>query len=84
MAESHPHGPIVQTAAGAVRGRTWAGGYAFLAVPYAYVGPWAPREGEFWNQPFGAAKSLTELPDAEAVAAWFAVGLESAARDPLV
>jgi len=56
----------------------------FLAVPYAYVGPWAPREGEFWNQPFGAAKSLTELPDAEAVAAWFAVGLESAARDPLV
>ena len=56
----------------------------FLAVPYAYVGPWAPREGEFWNQPFGAAKSLTELSDAEAVAAWFAVGLESAARDPLV
>ena len=55
----------------------------FLAVPYAYVGPWAPREGEFWNQPFGAAKPLTELPDAEAVAAWFAVGLESAERDPL-
>ena len=59
-------------------------GDGFLPLPYAYVGPWARRRGEFWNQPFGAAKSLTELPDAEAVAAWFAVGLESAARDPLV
>ncbi|GAA1870749.1 hypothetical protein GCM10009836_59270 [Pseudonocardia ailaonensis] len=23
-------------------------------TPYAYVGPWTPREGPFWNAPFGA------------------------------
>jgi hypothetical protein len=27
----------------------------FLPVPYAYVGPWQPRHGDFWNAPFGAA-----------------------------
>jgi hypothetical protein len=23
--------------------------------PYLYVGPWTPRAGEFWNEPFGAS-----------------------------
>ncbi|MBD0692331.1 hypothetical protein [Streptomyces sp. CBMA123] len=38
-------------------------GDAFLAEPYAYVGPHAdgPRQGEFWNAPFGAARPLREL-----------------------
>jgi hypothetical protein len=31
--------------------------------PYAYVGPWKPRTGDFWNVPFGAAHPLRELPD---------------------
>ncbi|HKY13944.1 MAG TPA: hypothetical protein VJM33_03395 [Microthrixaceae bacterium] len=26
-------------------------------LPYLYVGPWSPREGEFWNEPFGASRS---------------------------
>jgi hypothetical protein len=42
--------------------------------PYAYVGPWTPREGEFWNVPFGALRWADELPDAAAVAAFFAEG----------
>jgi hypothetical protein len=24
-------------------------------LPYAYVGPWTPRTGPFWNEPFGAS-----------------------------
>ena len=38
-------------------------GDAHSPEPYAYIGPWMPREGSFWSQPFGAARSLTELPD---------------------
>lgn len=50
-------------------------GDGFLDVPYAYVGPWSPRTGPFWNAPFGAARPLSELPD---LAAWFAEGAELA------
>jgi hypothetical protein len=35
-------------------------------VPYAYVGPWTPRTGEFWNQSFGAARPMSELGGADA------------------
>lgn len=42
--------------------------------PYVYVGPWAPREGAFWNVSFGAVRWADELPDAEAVAAFFEEG----------
>jgi hypothetical protein len=38
-------------------------GDAYLAEPYAYVGPWQPREGAFWNASFGAARPLTEIGD---------------------
>lgn len=40
-------------------------GDSYLAVPYAYVGPWstAGLEGAFWNAPFGAARPLSELDD---------------------
>lgn len=50
----------------------------FLAVPYAYVGPWTPRAGTFWNAPFGAARPLADLPD---LTAWFAEGAELAGTD---
>ena len=49
-----------------------------IAVPYAYVGPWTPRTGPFWNAPFGAARPLAELPD---LAAWFAEGAQRADTD---
>ena len=47
--------------------------------PYAYVGPWtAPAQGGFWNAPFGALRPLDELPDADAVASFFAEGRDAA------
>lgn len=48
------------------------------AAPYAYVGPWTPREGGFWNVSFGALRPAPELPDAGAVAAFFAEGRAAA------
>jgi hypothetical protein len=47
------------------------------AGPYAYVGPWTPREGAFWNASFGALRSAEELPDAAAVTAFFAAGRDA-------
>jgi len=44
------------------------------ATPYAYVGPWTPREGPFWNVSFGSLRPAIELPDADAVAAYFTEG----------
>lgn len=49
-------------------------GDAFLPVPYAYVGPAGPQEGEFWNAPFGAAVPLTALGSADGVLAFFRQG----------
>ena len=46
--------------------------------PYAYVGPWESHEGGFFNAPFGAARRLSELGDAAAIAAFFAQGRELA------
>jgi hypothetical protein len=47
--------------------------------PYAYVGPWTPREGPFWNAPFGALRAADELPDVAAVTAFFREGRAAAA-----
>ena len=49
------------------------------AAPYAYVGPWTQREGPFWNAGFGSLCPATELPEAEAVAAYFGAGRQAAA-----
>ena len=48
-------------------------GDSFLAVPYAYVGPWQREaySGDFWNAPFGSARPLGEVAD---LAAYFAEG----------
>ena len=43
-------------------------------VPYAYVGPWKPREGTFWNEPFGASRPVAELRDAAGILAFFREG----------
>ncbi len=39
-------------------------GDAAIAEPYAYVTPPTPRRDAFWNQPFGAARTMRELDDA--------------------
>jgi hypothetical protein len=57
-------------------------GDATIPEPYAYVGPWQPRTGPFWNVPFGAAVPLRDLPDDAAVAAFFAQGRDQARQDP--
>jgi hypothetical protein len=57
-------------------------GDAHLSEPYAYVGPWSAREGEFWNTSFGAARPLAELPDLDSLEAFFREGAERAAVDP--
>jgi len=51
-------------------------GDGYLPEPYAYVGPHEPRRGDFWNAPFGAARTLADLGDAQAVAAFLARGRE--------
>jgi hypothetical protein len=53
-------------------------GDSFLAEPYAYVGPWQPRQGVFWNAPFGAALPLRDLEDVEAIVAFFIAGRDHA------
>jgi hypothetical protein len=50
-------------------------GDATIDEPYAYVGPWKPRTGDFWNVSFGAAHPLRELPD---LPAFFAEGRRQA------
>jgi len=44
------------------------------AEPYAYVGPHKPRQGEFWNEPFGAARPMRELGGDDGVLALFREG----------
>ena len=50
-----------------------------IPEPYAYVGPWKPRQGAFWNVSFGAARPVSALGVATAVAAFFAEGRAQAA-----
>lgn len=47
-------------------------GDGYLDEPYAYVGPFEPRQGEFWTAPFGAARPLRELDGA--ITAFFREG----------
>jgi hypothetical protein len=49
-------------------------GDGYLGEPYAYVGPYAPRSGAFWNAPFGAARPLATLGEREAVVEFFTEG----------
>ena len=53
-------------------------GDAAHASPYAYVGPWTQREGPFWNASFGSLCPADQLPDIEAVAAYFGAGAAAA------
>jgi hypothetical protein len=53
-------------------------GDAAHAGPYAYVGPWTAREGQFWNASFGAFRDAADLPDVEAVVTFFTAGRDAA------
>lgn len=54
-------------------------GDARHARPYAYVGPWQLREGEFWNADFGAIRYADQLADIPAVLAFFIDGRAASA-----
>jgi succinate dehydrogenase / fumarate reductase iron-sulfur subunit len=49
-----------------------------IPEPYAYVGPHTARKGKFWNQPFGAARPMSDFADADAVVAFFEEGRRQA------
>ncbi|MEV4051894.1 hypothetical protein AB0J55_11990 [Amycolatopsis sp. NPDC049688] len=49
-------------------------GDGYLGEPYAYVGPFEPKSGDFWNAPFGAARPMRELTGVAAVVEFFATG----------
>ena len=53
-------------------------GDATHPLPYAYVSPWTPRTGPFWNAPFGALRPADELPDTATVLDFFTAGREVA------
>ena len=41
-----------------------SGGDSYVAVPYAYVGPWSPPpQDDYWNAPFGRALPVSEIDD---------------------
>lgn len=48
--------------------------------PYLYVGPWTPRDGDFWNEPYGAARSCVEVSSVGDAVAFFEAGLAEALR----
>jgi len=58
-------------------------GDAGIGEPYAYVGPWKRRVGDFWDQPYGSARTIRELGDADAVLSYLESGWTRAALDPL-
>ncbi|MFB9446289.1 hypothetical protein Dvina_10755 [Dactylosporangium vinaceum] len=51
-------------------------GDSTIDEPYAYVGPWKARTGDFWNVSFGAAHPVRALPD---LLAFFEEGRRTAA-----
>jgi len=54
-------------------------GDAYLAEPYAYIGPWTPRQGEFWNAPFGAVRPAARFGGTAELVAFFEAGRAAAA-----
>lgn len=55
-------------------------GDGYSAVPYAYVGPHAPVDDDFFDAPFGAVRTWAQVPDAASIAAFFAEGRDRVER----
>jgi hypothetical protein len=53
----------------------------FHPLPYAYVGPWTPRTGAFWNAPFGAIRPLDSGHDVDELAVDIAAFLNEGMRE---
>ncbi len=50
------------------------------AEPYLYVGPWVPRAGDFWNEPYGAAVSWQQIGSVGDAVDFFEIGLREVER----
>jgi hypothetical protein len=50
-------------------------------IPYLYVGPWTPRSGAFWNEPFGASFGADQVHSVEDALAFLRIGLDLAGVD---
>jgi hypothetical protein len=57
-------------------------GDAGIPAPYAYVGPYAPRAGDFWNAPFGSARLMSTCDGLDALVRYFEEGRRRAHEDP--
>jgi hypothetical protein len=44
------------------------------AEPYLYVGPWTPRSGSFWNEPFGASVPASVIATVDDALGFFEEG----------
>jgi hypothetical protein len=55
-------------------------GDGFSVEPYAYVGPWSQVQGEFFDAPFGAARTWSRVQDAAGIAAFFREGQQLVRR----
>jgi len=49
-------------------------GDSSIDLPYAYVGPWNVPSGPFWNQPFGAARPMSEFATPKDIVRFFDEG----------
>ena len=49
-----------------------------IAEPYLYVGPWELREGDFWNESFGATRLASEVDGPADALEFFCEGLRRA------
>lgn len=54
-----------------------------ISKPYAYVGPHAgpPARDPFWNAPFAAARTMDEIPSADAAVVFFREGHDRLAEN---
>jgi hypothetical protein len=50
--------------------------------PYLYVGPWTPRTGEFWNEPWGASVPWRTIPAVADAVTFLEDGLRRATGAP--
>jgi hypothetical protein len=53
-----------------------------IPLPYLYVGPWKPRVGDFWTEPFGASLLADRDIDVEDAVAFFEEGRRHVSGDP--
>jgi hypothetical protein len=52
-------------------------------APYLYVGPWKPRTGAFWTEPFGASRLRSDRTTVDDAISFFEDGRHHITTDPV-